>query len=245
MHKLSSIISKPIFSLFEGLWLGTILDVCFKNGKISGFFILSSDEENFGFISKKDIHKIGDDAVVVKNLSKLSTANCERLNLINKKALTLEGEDLGKIVEIFLDNNLNMLSLETSYGIIIPSNKILNVGQDAVIFNLLENKIKISSFKPKGNLFKNDLGDITVSIMKEETGTMLATIGEVEDLKEKPTVPKKIMQNPNFLIGRIVSNTIMSSGGEMIIKEGQRITEKVIAKAKINNKIYELSAFAN
>ena len=43
MHKLSSIISKPVFSLFEGLWVGTITDICLNNGKIAGFFVLSSD----------------------------------------------------------------------------------------------------------------------------------------------------------------------------------------------------------
>ena len=49
MQKLSQIISKPVFSLYEGLWLGTIINVCinFSSRKIKGFFVLSSDENVF------------------------------------------------------------------------------------------------------------------------------------------------------------------------------------------------------
>ena len=71
MHKLSTIISKPVFSLFEGVWVGTVLDICLNNGKIGGFFVLSSDEENALFIKGKDISTIGEDIIVIKNVEKL------------------------------------------------------------------------------------------------------------------------------------------------------------------------------
>ena len=253
MYKLSSIISKPIFSLFEGMWLGTITDVCLNAGKIKGFFVLHSDEENISFISKKDIYKIGEGAIFVKNVSKLSFAICEKLNLINKKAITIEGVDLGNINEVFFDEKFYVLSVQTNFGVLLPYEKIVNIGEDSVIFSLLENKIKISSFKPKSNLFKKEVPDIKVSIMEETQPKIftseLISIGEVKSEtilgNKSVTIPKKIMQNPNFLIGRTASNSIRTESGEVIIKEGQTITEKTISRAKIYNKIFELSSCAN
>lgn len=244
MHKLSSIISKPVFSLFEGLWVGTISDICLNAGKIKGFFVLSSDEESTSFIAKKDIHKIGDEFVAIRNVDKLSFVNCESLNLINKRAITFDGQDLGKINEVFFDDKLNVLSVETNFGILLPNEKIASVGQDAVVF-ALDRKVKISTFKPKQKIFSKDVKNLKVSIL-EDTRSQLSIIEDTNDNMSKSVyIPKKIMQNPNFLIGRTAINLIKTDSGEVIIKAGEKISERTISKAKIHNKIYELSSCAN
>ena len=128
---------------------------------------------------------------------------------------------------------------------LLSSEKIVSVGQDAVVFSL-DKKVKISSFKPKAK-FLNNVESLKVSILNEKTqSTEFAIIGDGNTVvKENLYIPKKIMQNPNFLIGRTVSDFIKTEKGEVIINRGERITEKTIAKAKIHNKIYELSCCAN
>ena len=245
MHKLSSIISKPIFSLFEGVLLGTVLDICFINGKFKGFFILSSDEENISFLDKKDVYGI-EEVIVVKNIAKLSFAGYESSNVMNKRAITLSGQDLGRINEVFLDDNFNILSVQTDSNLLLPNEKISKVGEDAVVFEFGE-KVKISSFKPKGKIFSGEVKDLKVTILEKEkeNASKLLVIGENENVEKKHFIPKKIMQNPNFLLGRRAAAMIKAESGEVIIGAGQIITEKTISRAKIHNKIFELSSCAN
>ena len=246
MHKLSTIISKPVFSLFEGVWVGTVLDICLNNGKIGGFFVLSSDEENALFIKGKDISTIGEDIIVIKNVEKLSFVSCETLNLMNKSAITFSGLNLGTINEVFFDDKLNMISIQTDFGVLLPSEKIANVGEDVVIFSLGE-KVKISSFKPRSKKKFSGAENLTVSILEENSNGVEFSVIEDKNtlINNRLYIPKKIMQNPNFLIGRTVSNFIKNENGEVIIGAGEIITEKTISKAKIYNKFFELFSFAN
>lgn len=254
MQKLSQIISKPVFSLYEGLWLGTIINVCinFSSRKIKGFFVLSSDEENSYFVKGADIENIGDDAVILKNASKLAFIDCDSVNILNKRAISVEGEDFGMISELFFDNDYNVLSLETNKKVLIPFKKIVNLGDDAAIIGYENSKFKKAACKPKSVFAYGQAPEMKVTILNKVasnsvTGAELKTIGEVTNLDSQTelTVPKKIKQNPYFLLGRTASNSVKSDTGDIIVKEGQKITEKSISKAQIYNMIYELSSCAN
>ena len=85
MQKVSDIIAKPVYSLYEGLWIGTIIDVCINvyNNKIKGLLVLSSDEEQEYFVTSSDITSIGENAIILKNVTKLAELDCEINNLIN------------------------------------------------------------------------------------------------------------------------------------------------------------------
>ena len=254
MQELSQIISKPVFSLYEGLWLGTIINVCinFGNKKIKGFFVLSSDEENSYFVKVADIETIGDDAVILKNASKLAFIDCDSVNVLNKRAISIEGEDFGLIRELFFDDDYNVLSLETNKKVLIPFDKIVNLGDDVAIIGYDNSKFKRSACKPKSVFLNGQTPEMKVTILNKVasnsvTGAELKTIGEVTNLdgQTELTVPKKIKQNPYFLLGRTASNSVKSDTGDVIVKEGQKITEKSISKAQIYNMIYELSSCAN
>lgn len=252
MQKVSDIIAKPVYSLYEGLWLGTIIDVCINisNNKIKGLLVLSSDEEQQYFINSSDITSIGGNAIILKNVTKLAQLDCEINNLINKNALSILGEEWGKIVDIYFDDNYKILSVETNKNIVLPFEKIVNLGQDVVFF-ALDNKFKKWTCKPKQIFSVSKAQDIKVSILDEMsstslTGVELKTIGEVNNqTKSDYLLPKKIKQNPYFLLGRTASTSIKADNGDFIIKEGQKITEKAISKAQIHNLIYALSSCAN
>lgn len=254
MQKLSQIISKPVFSLYEGLWLGTIIDVCinFIGKKIRGFFVLSSDEEKTYFVKTADIENLAEGVVILKNASKLTFLECENLNIFNKRALSIGGEDCGTIIELFFDENYDILSFETNKKFLIPFEKVVNIGDDAVFFGYENSKFKKASLKPKNAFALGLAPNLPVSIMSNMesnsvTGAELQTIGDMSAKTKNInlTIPKKIKQNPYFLLGRTASNSVKSDSGDIIIKEGQKITEKAISKAQIYNLIYELSSCAN
>lgn len=254
MQKLSEIISKPVFSLFEGLWLGTIINVNINisSKKIKGFFMLSSDEEKEYFIKSSDIESAKEDALIIKNVSKLAFVESESVNVLNKRALSICGEDCGIIRELYFDEQYNVLSLETNKGVLLPFEKVVNLGDDVVFFGYDDCKFKKSALRPKNAFSLNKIPDLKVSILndmasKSVTGAELKTIGELSsaDKDLTLTIPKKIKQNPYFLLGRTASSSIKSDSGETIIKEGQKITEKSISKAQLHNLIYELSSCAN
>lgn len=249
MFKLSMLISKPVYSLYEGLFLGYIYNVCFdkQNKKIAGFVVLSSDEEQKNFVSIKNILKCDCDAVITKNINCLSFENFEECKLINKTIFSIDGENLGEICELFFDENYVITSVETNKKFVCDYKCIVSCGQDAVFFH--NEKIKISNYKPK-SVFDKNLPNISVGILSDiqttqRSGSKLQFIGAADNNIKTYSLPKKIAQNPNFLIGRVATNSIKGDDGDWIVKEGQRITERSISKAQLSNKIYELSTCAN
>lgn len=238
MLKLSNLISKKVYSLYEGIFVGTIINSKIENYKLKGVYVLSVDEDVTYFINSKDIYRFGEHTANIKNINKLRNESLQETNFIGKEIVSVFGEELGKTVDVFFDEKFNLTAVQTNLNIILPKERIAGIGQDAIFFG--EN-LKLSRFKPKFSFNLNVKEDYKVSALKTPTNTL----SKIENSLKAPAIPKKVKQYPNFLIGRTVSSSIKNELGENIIKEGQKITEKVISKAQISNKIYELSKCVN
>lgn len=244
MFKLSEIISKPVYSLYEGTLVGTVVGIVLnKTKKIKAFVVLSIDEDVKSVIYKKDVFVLNENCLLIRNVSKLSENAFDETKLIGKRVLTFDGETFGNIKEVFFDENFYMLSAETSHKGVINSNAFMSFGVDAC-FVSFEKKVSISRFKPKNFVSSTDLNEIKVSILNKKSESKIETIGEAKE-KNSGSVPIKIAKNPSFLIGRKSAISIKDQNGEYIVRAGEIITEKIISKAQINNKIYELSTSAN
>ena len=247
MFKLSKLISKPVFSVYEGLFVGTIINVRIntKLKTIVGVFVLSADEDVVNFVSKNSFYKLGENALLISNTSKLQEKTLEENNLIGKEALTIYGENVGQVSDVIFNEKFKLINVVTSRNVVVPFNNIINIGSDAIFFG--EKAVKISALKPKVKKLNtaslNSVVSITNSVL--ETGNKFQVLANSQIKGAKFELPVKIVQNPSFLIGRTAKFPIRLEDGEYIIKEGQKISEKTISKAQINNKLYELSSCAN
>ena len=264
MLKTSDIISKPIFTLYEGLCIGTVYDFSFdlKRKKINGFYFFDDESQvNQFFLSYRNIFSISENAIMVKNTTYVSHSDINKMNIINKIMYSLAGEYLGKIIDIYFDENYNVISFCSDQNVIIPIENLVSVVHDIVIFNLSNKKIIISKFKPK-NIFKtNDLENINVKILDvnklsappiisdnfndknfENKNIINGNLNFNLNKKESNVIlPKKILINPKNIIGKIANKTVYGLNGEIIVKDTQLITEKIYQKAKRHAKLFELS----
>lgn len=264
MQKVSQIISKPVYSLFEGALAGTVKNFLFnpKTKKISGFFVFSDESENEFFLATNKIYSIGESSITIRNLNDLEISQWgfnEPEKIVTNVALTTRGDCLGKIVDVFFDENFSALVFETASGVAIPSSLLLSVGEDAAIFDL-ESTASITKFKPKSQkIVIQNLPEIKVSILKEEeTGFPIISNNfnessfskgrKIEGTFETPkpkkteiTFPKKLISNPKSILGKRANKTILGLNGEIIVKDMQVITEKIIEKAKKHSKLFELT----
>lgn len=265
MQKISEIISKPVYSLFEGTLSGTVKSFFFnpKSKKITGFCVFSDETDFEYFLPNNKIFSLGESLITIKNLDEISImqgSTNENNKIIYNTALTIDGNCLGKITDCFFNENFCAVAFETSSGVVVPSEKLFNVGNDAVVFDL-ESVASVAKFKPKNQkIISENLPEIKVSILSEkEIGNGFPIISnnfneqsfskerKIQGNLENPTkevmeisFPQKISSSKSIL-GKRANKTILGLNGEIVVKDMQVITEKIIDKAKKHSKFFELS----
>lgn len=259
MFKITEVISKPIYTIYEGEKIGIVNNFLYdyKTQKIKGFFILNDDSENEFFIAKNKIFTLGQDYLLVKNKNSFQISEIKGKNLINLQVVTLDGENMGEIIELFFDENYIVHSIETNKAIVIPSKSIINIGENIVMIDNSQKKINVSRMKPIQRIFDKDITDIKVSILQE---SKLATVPIIsknfneisnenkvignsikETFKKQLVLPPKILSNPKSIIGKYAKELLCGLNGEIIVKKGQMITEKIYEKAQKHSKLFELT----
>lgn len=229
MLKLTDIISKPVVSIFECKHIGIIENVLFdKSKKNVKFLIIYNEKDDIEYaINPKSIINF-DNYFLIKNTSVLCLKSDLDLqlnnfeNLINKNVVNVNGESLGNVKEILIDQKFKLNSIETTKNLTISVNHILKI-EDIVLYS--ENKINIQKYKTKIT-FKNN--EIEVPIL-------------VQDIK--PKLPIKATINEKLLLNRVVYNNIYN-GSEAIIKSNSIITNSVIETAKKYGKLKELVKYS-
>lgn len=265
MHKISEIISKPVLTLFEGENVGTVNSFLLdeKQNKIKGFFVFNDESEVDNFIQAKDVFAIGNTSLIVKNLDKVKPSLISNnSSLLNRQVLTVSGDSLGNLKDIYFDNEFCVCSYETSSGVILSSSCLLNVGNDAIFFDVENLNLKISNFKPKNAIKIQDLPEIKVQILQENPETsqkqieipiisnnftqsnfeQTRIINQTETINKKQQIvfPQKAFASKQ-IIGKTANKTIVGLNGEVVVRDTQKITEKIYEKAKKHSKLFELS----
>ncbi len=243
MKLLSEIVSKKVLNLYSGRIEGTIKDVSFNKDykKLSSLKIFDEDEEEYTIAVEK-IYNIGQDSVVIRNSNALvPTINqiyVNQNNIINYNVYSINGDHLGKIIDAELNENLTVKEYITNEIRFSPK-QIVNIGEN-IIVNNSENKVKLSNFKPKTPIQNKVEHNQIVKILGPQIENQNDNVFKIS---ASPS-PKKIVGNTELLIGRKALKTIYGENGEMIIKEENIVTQKVLDLASQFNKIGELTTFS-
>ncbi len=235
MLKVSNIISSYVVSVYNGQIEGVVSNILFNEKKRAKYLIISQNDEQFLVLDTAKIYKIGDGAVIVKNSNTLDLMASKELEIkncfspINSIVVSLNGNFLGYVSDIELDEKLNMKNFVVREGEVINLNNIVNISDSAIIISTDEKKPKLGNFKEKSK--------IQISLNNSN---------EIVNILEKPDtiLPNRTVTNYNFLINRKVSKNILNFNGEVIIKENQIITSKILDIARINGKIRELTKYS-
>ena len=259
MYKLSDILSKQIVNLYNGKYEGTIKDISFDEKFKQAKWLILFDEESEEFaLDINKIYMVGENAITIKNgdgLFLTSTLNKNfKNNPINLPCYTVGGNLLGKLNDIEFNKNFYVSNFHVNKNT-FPLNKIVNIGNNLIVINDDDKKIKLSNFKPK--IQTNDTKAMqVVSIQKKETNTNENTIPKIEEIVDADTPTKKpfivnkginqqkILSNQNFLLGRKATKTVYGINNEVIIKKDNIINSKNLEYAKLHNKISELAVFS-
>lgn len=236
MKKVSNIISSYVVSIYDGQIEGIVSNILFNNKKRAKYLIISQNDEQFLVLDTKDIFKLGDGAVLIKNSNvltllenvELKTKEC--FSPINSIVVSIDGKLLGHVADIELDKKFNITNFVTSKNETINLSKTVNMSETAIICCDNGNKPKLSRFKQKK----------TIHFPSGEKLNEVVNILE----KNETILPNRTVVNYNFLVNRKVTKNILNFNGEIIIKENQIINSKILDIARINGKIRELTKYS-
>ena len=224
--KLSNIIGKQVFAVYDANILGTINDVAFNNTytKILGFYFFDQEENEY-YLKTQNIYAISD-FVVIKNSGKISNEFLlnKPLSPLSKQMVSTTGENYGNLLDMEIDEKYNITSLISGTNKVVDPCKVLTIANSIVVGN----NIKICSFRAKQTKNKQILPNLNVSIMKIEPPT------------NQKLMPTKITVNSDIFIGKKLSKIIIGKNNELILKQNQVLTAKQVILAKQHDKLNEL-----
>lgn len=213
---ISEVISKQILSLYESETNLVIYKPIFSNDlkRIKGYALFDIEEKEY-FLPFTKVHSISD-LITIKNLSVLEDYVDIDGDFIGVKVYNSDGEDLGHLIDVEVDDKGYIKSYITTKKI-IKDCKILKSSNCLIFYGQKD----IKNIKPK-------LKDNNTS-----------TINNVSILSGA-VVPTKEIGNTSILIGRKITKDVYANNAEIIAKKDQYINEKILVVAKKHNKINQL-----
>lgn len=226
MTKLTNLISLPLINIYdlkvEGIIESVLID--FKTKKAKYVLVYNEDNDTYMVVSFSDIFKIGENAVLIANNSKITLYENMELSLknlvnpLNSMCYNLDGVLLGKITEINLENN-NLHSIEIG-NLCFQISHIIGLNENLAI--ICDKKTTLSRFKCKNKF--SFVGDNNIKVSVSSTNT-----------------PTREIANYNFLLKRKVLKNIIGENGEVLLKSGSQITPATINKLKYYGRLKELT----
>ncbi len=227
MKFLSELISAQLISIYDKKNIGYVVDVLYSKNykKINKLIIADNTEEYTKTLEVKDIYKLGEQFVLVKNDTKLIVCenNFNLCGLMNKKIIDINGKYYGKINDIEFDENWNIINLKTDTEN-IELNNLLCVGE-YIILNSKNMPKKLSNFAPK-NKFKID------------------SKSNIQNVKISPLTPTPVRVQPNQLIGKRLKRDFIVMGNQILAHRNSVINTNLILMAKRLNVLKELELIA-
>ena len=235
MKTLSSLIGKPIISIYNGKIEGYVKNLLFdkKLNKLCYLQFFDDNTQEEKLVQSKSVYKVGQDAIILKNDADIILDTIDISNFINPTnfdVYSLDGNKLGKVNDIAITDNNKIENLILNNQNKLTTNSILNVGENVIILKAEHQKVKITDFKNKSKIVKWLNKDIKV---ETQNGVTIIT----------PQKPKKMLTNNfNFLLGRKTTKSIYADNGELLVKKQTKITNNVIEIVCKYGKLKDLTA---
>ena len=252
MNTLSTVLGKPVISLYNGQVEGTILNAIFdkklKKIKYLSIFNDNNEEEittELRILETKNIYNLGQDAVVIKNNSCLENASnyepeLNIVNPINSIVYTALGTYLGKITDIVFDDNFNVTECALNNNQSFQIDNLIKFSDGITIIQDKNKKIDVTKFKTKKPAITKT--NEVVKILRIDNINNIVPLHNEDNTS--PTLPTKVTSSVDFLLGRVITENLYTQSKELIAKKGNIISLKTIENARKFGKIKDLAIFS-
>ena len=243
----TELISQPIINLYSGNYEGTIKDICFDNRykrvKWLIYFEESGDMEDKALDASK-IHHIGPNAITIKNGDGIYPlvsieGDLVRNNILGHSVYNTDGEFIGRVQEIVLNNNMSVGSvlLENST---LDTNKIISSRDHTIIINTGKKlNLKRSKHRHMEKLAKQNQ-----KVIIQQVSPPTIQQPKSNTITFSPNENIRTITNTSTLLGRTITQNIYGSNNEIIAKKNTKITARHIEWASQNNKLSELTIYS-
>lgn len=258
MRKGKTIIGKDVLSLADGIRIHSVKDLIIGEENDCVVALLVDEGGLFSgstVVPIEAVHSFGRDAVVIADAGAVVAASSyprvhaiidRKESLLGKKVFTNEGEELGKIGDMYFDENDGMIrGLEVSGGAIgdltkgtsyLPIEDVQRSGPDVVFVHpVVSEKLEAQQGGLQGAL----------SDAKDKAGSMAS---EAKDRAGQATEGAKsgiASKDPEqSLVGRKSGMDVMDENGSVVVANGQRITAEHVARAKESGNLKVLTQAA-
>lgn len=237
MYNCNDFYSLSVLSIYEGELLGVVDKLYFSENlkKVVEIGLLCENGANLR-LSTKNIYKIGKNAITIKNnqLVNFSSNNNLLACPINSKAYSLNGEFLGIINEVVINEKFSTLKITLDNEQVLEPSRIATVGKNTVVF-YDDRKPNIKKFNPKSpKILKSEIVEEASILPVEELN---------KESKEEPQEVKTNIQTSDLLIGRICTKDIFNFNNELLVKENSKLTKKQLKEVIKFGKLRELMLY--
>jgi uncharacterized protein YrrD len=246
VRKGKTIIGKDVLSLADGVRIHSVKDLIIgeendcvvallvdEGGLLSGSTVVPIEA----------VHSFGKDAVVIADAGAVVAASSypkvhaiidRKDSLLGKKVVTTEGEELGKIGDMYFDEtDGRILGLEVSGGTLgdltkgasyLPIEDVQRAGPDVVFVH-----------PQAGEKLESQVGGLqgALSDVKDKAGQAGSDIKDKASQAGSDARSGIASKDPEqSLIGRKSGMDVMDENGSVVVANGQRITADHVARAK-------------
>ncbi|MBQ8615871.1 MAG: hypothetical protein IJ415_04820 [Clostridia bacterium] len=240
MYYCKELYSLSVLSLYEGELLGKVDKLYFdrKLKKLVEIELVGIDGAKL-VLPTKNIYHVGKNAITVKNnqavlLKDIECENC--LAPINLKAYSINGEFLGVVQEVSLNEKFSTEKISLDNDVVLDVDKLASCGKNTIIFYTTDEKINIKNFIPnkQPKSFKIKEVQMATTLPVEESKPNVVPV-------EKPA--QTIIQTSDFLIGRVCTKDIFNFNNELLIKAHAVVNKKNLKEINKFGKLRELMLY--
>ena len=238
MYRVSELLSKPLITLSDAKFAGTVCNIFFdKNFRRGRYVELFSEDENAPeqrYVAL-DRLRLGADAAVVSHegliRSLIDDLRSEAApNPINRAAYNLDGKNLGRVTDVILDGvAVRQFEIE---GKAYESDTLVSYSDKILIFN--DTGKPFRPVRPRKPRIPEGAEQITV--------TATATTVELPEKLTVTAAPRTGERSDyKFLLGKKTVKHILSHEGNVIVPEGSVVTAELIDRARAAGKLVQLA----
>lgn len=229
--------SLSILSVYEGELLGVVDKLYFdkKIKKLLEIELIRDDGVKL-ILPAKSIFRVGKNAITVKNnqvveLRENKEACC--IAPLGAKAYSINGEFLGVVQEIALDEKFSTQKILLDNGQTLEIEDVATCGKNTLIFYKHTEKVNIKHFSPK-----------TPKFLKRKN-TQVVQVQPIEQHEETKieTLTKATNQDLSLLVGRICTKDIFNFNNELLIKANSTVNKKNLKEINKFGRIRELMLY--
>lgn len=239
MYRVSDLLSKPLITLADAQFVGTVGNIYFDAKLRRGKYIevFNEDEPEPIYVELKQVRLGPDAAVIVHNASEdVRLPDGLACNPINAQAFNTEGKALGRVTDVLLEG-VNVVGFEVG-GATVPTDTLLSYSPDMMLINDTGKPVKVTKPKPKPKA--------TASAPAAEQPAPQAEpqVALPEKLRSGPDNPPPQPTVYNFLIGKTTTAPLHDAVGRVAVPQGTVVTPEVIERARSQNLLVRLALHA-